>query len=866
MIWHSSTAEEVLSELETDRENGLSSAQVSERLGIYGKNLSVNEEEISKRSAFVKQLQKPSVILLLGLLVIYILRELVTANNDFLFPLVIFIILCIKEALCIIAEYRSRNMLSQLRNRIHVSANVIRDGQEVLVNGEQLVPGDIIMLNPGDYIPADARILESMGLRCDESVILGEKGVITVQKNADILLEDFAQLKERANMVYCGCHVMTGTAVCVVVETGSNAEVRRTVIKNKVFLHKGIQDRIADRYDDFMKIFTSCAFVACAIITALGTFATTGPVGWGKFLEALIAAVCLYIAIVPGNLATRIACLLSLGIKRIEKDRASVFDPKTIEKLAGVTVICADKTGTLTQNKMSLSKVYDCNSIIDLSNGNISKQCEVAMRFGVLSCEPNFAEDSDPTELALISAASRYLNINKQDFDSEFPTITSIPLTPERKIKTSVTMIEGTVFAIVRGAPDIILERCNTKDSEKIRQAYEDMCNQGLRVLAISFKTLDDVPANPTPEQLEYGLEFLGLLGIADRERKSAPENVALCRDAGISTVMFTGDHINTAATIAENLGILKDGELSVVGDQIDSLSDEELTAVAGKIKVCARISPEQRIRFVEALHSNGETVLITADSAANYAPMAFADVGCAMGKTGTDVAKGNADIVVFDDRFSSIVKAVKNARGIFANFYKYISYYVTLCTCLFVTLVLGVLSFGSLLPSELILLASVFALVFPIAAFGFESADESVMQEQPHNVGQKLFDFKQVMISLVLGVIIALIPLAVSLMNFDNPAAPSSLFISLVLTLILYLYSSRSTEFFFKRLHQNRFMFIGSLICMLFAILIVATPLNSVLGLEPMETDGWISSLLMPFTVLVLFEVLKLVRLIIKK
>ncbi len=866
MIWHSATADDVLSELDTDREQGLSSEEAGKRLEAYGKNLAVNEEEISKSAAFIKQLQKPSVILLLCLLVIYVLRELVLGRNDFTLPIVAFIIICIKEALCIISEYKSRNMLSSLRNRIKVSATVIRDGKEMTVKGEKLVPGDIIKLCPGDYIPADARIIEASGLRCDESVIMEEKGVITVNKDADVVLEDLATLKERANMVYCGCHVMTGNALCVVVETGSNAEVRRLVIKNKVFLHKGIQDRIADRYDSFMKIFTSSAFIACVILTALGTFVASGPIGWGKFLEALIAAVCFYIAVVPGNFATRIACLLTLGIKRIEKDKASIINPQTVEKLAGITVICADKTGTLTQNKMKLSEVYDGDKIIDIESGNITKKCEVAMRFGVLSCEDGLNEDTDPTEMALISAASRYLNITKQDFDSEFPTITTIPLTPERKIKTTVNMIEGNVFAVVRGAPDIILERCVNADNETIRHAYEEMCNRGLRVLAISYKMLSDIPTNPTPELLEYDLEFLGLLGVADRERRSAPENVALCREAGISTVMFTGDHINTAATIAENIGILKDDEISVVGDQIDSLSDEELCSVANKIKVCARISPEQRIRMVEALHSCGETVLITADSAANYAPMAFADVGCAMGKTGTDVAKGNADIVLYSDSFSSIVKAVKNARGVFGNFLKYINYYVTFCTCLFVSLALSTLFLGKLLPSELILLGSVFALVFPIASIGFESADNSIMKQLPRTVGEQLFRFREVMYSIVAGVGIALVPSLVALINRESEGATAAYFVSLVITLVLYMYSTRSSEFFYKRIFQNRFLGYASIACIALAIIIAATPLNVLFGLAYAEVTEWLTAILLPFAVPLVFEVLKLFKIYINK
>lgn len=865
MIWHSATADEVLSELETDREQGLSSEEAAKRLDVYGKNLAVNEEEISKSAAFLKQLQKPSVILLLCLLVIYVLRELVIGRNDFTLPIVAFIVICIKEALCIIAEYKSRNMLSSLRNRIKVSATVIRDGKEITVNGEGLVPGDIIKLSPGDYIPADARIIESIGLRCDESVVMEEKGVITVNKNADSVLEDFTTLKERENMVYCGCHVMTGTALCVVVETGSNAEVRRLVIKNKVFLHKGIQDRIADRYDSFMRIFTSCAFISCIILTAIGTFVAKGSIGWGKFLEALIAAVCFYIAVVPGNFATRIACLLTLGIKRIEKDKASIINPQTVEKLAGITTICADKTGTLTQNKMKLAEVYDGDKIIDVESGNITKKCEVAMRFGVLSCDDNSTEETDPTELALISAASRYLNINKQDFDSEFPTITTIPLTPERKIKTTVNMIEGNVFAVVRGAPDIILERLVNAD-ENIRKAYEEMCNRGLRVLAVSYKMLPDIPTNPTPEQLECNLEFLGLLGVADRERRSAPENVALCREAGISTVMFTGDHINTAATIAENIGILKEDELSVVGDQIDSLSDEELCSVANKIKVCARISPEQRIRMVEALHSNGETVLITADSAANYAPMAFADVGCAMGKTGTDVAKGNADIVLYSDSFSSIVKAVKNARGVFGNFLKYINYYVTFCTCLFVSLVLSTAFIGKLLPSELILLGSVFALVFPIASIGFETADNSIMKQQPRTVGEQLFRFREVMYSLAAGAGIALLPTLVALINRTSDGAAAMYFVSLVISLVLYMYSTRSPEFFYKRIFHNRFLGLASIICVALAIIIAATPLNVYFGLSPAGAVEWFTAILLPFAVPLVFEVLKIFKVYINK
>lgn len=861
MIWHSSPVNEVLTELNTDLENGLTSADAEERLSTYGKNRSVNEEEISKRSALIKQLQKPSVIVLLCLLVIYILRELVTGRNSYIVPITAFIVILIKEALCIFLEYRSRNMLARLKNRMQVSANVLRNGEIVNVNGEDIVPGDILKFEAGDYIPADARIIEEIGLRCDESVLFGEKGVLSVQKDSTVILEDHAQIKDRANMLYCGCHIMTGTATAVVVGTGPDAEIRRSVIKDKVFFHKGIQDKISDRHRDFLKIFNAAAVCACAIIVIFGTFVVSGTIGWGKFLESLVAAVCFYIAVVPGSYPTRLACLLMLGIKRFEKDKANIFNPQTIEKLAGITVICADKTGTLTQNKMSLQKVYDGQNIIDLGTGAISRECEIAMRFGSLSCDSVDSETADHTEIALVSAASRYLNIVKPDFDAEFPRLACIPLTPERKIKSTVNMIEGRVFGIVRGAPDIVLERCVSVDTEAITKAYEEMCSEGLRVLAISYKVLDEVPTSPTPEMLENDLQFLGLFGISDRERRGVTSEVELCRNAGIATVMFTGDHINTAAAIAEKIGILHEDTLAVTGEQLDELTDEELATVAGKIKVCARISSDQRIRMVEALHANGETVLMTADSSANYAPMDFADVGCAMGKTGTDVAKGNADLVVYDDSFSSIVRAIRNARGIFGNFSKYVNYYIALCSCIFVTLAACTCIFRSIFPSSpLILLGSIFALLFPIAAIGYETADKSIMKMAPHTIGERMLDLKELIMSAVRGVTVAVIPIMVAVLTRHDSGSKSVTLVALVFSLIYYMFSTRSPEPFYTRIFQNRFLVIASAASILTIVLVAATKLGTVFGLTIASASSWILALLFPLIIPVVFEISKLI------
>lgn len=862
MIWHSATPDEVIAELSTDKEKGLSETTAADRLSEHGKNLFIVDEELSIVKSLTSQLKKPSVIVFLCLLVIFILRELVLGSNRFWIPAVALLILAAKEAIFVYTEYRCVNMLYRLKNRINTSATVIRGGVEKVVNASEVVPGDIIKLSEGDFVPADARLIESLALRCDEAVLHNEKEVVQVQKDHSVILEDHRPVYERSNMVYCGCHVMTGSALAVVTETGENAEIRRYFKRDRVFAHKGVQERITDRFSGFLKVFNIAAFAACALLTVLGTFVTSGTLGWGKFLEALIVAVCFYIAVVPENFAARIACMLALGVKRLGQDKAVIFNPSTVEKLAGVTTVCSDKTGTLTQNRMVLREVYDGEKTVDLSSDNITKRCEIAMRFGSLSCDMYDNEIADHTEAALVSASTRYLNIDKTDFDAEFPRITSIALTPERKIKTSVNMIDGKVFSIVRGAPDIILERCVGVDTERITKAYEDMCSKGMRVLAISYKILDDIPSQASSLELEYGLEFLGFLGLVDRERRGIASEIALCREAGIDTVMFTGDHINTASSTAEMMGILKADDLAVTGDQLDELSDEDLSAVVDKIKVCARFSPEQRVRLVNALHTRNETVLITADSASNHAPMAIADIGCAMGKTGTDVAKGNADVVIDDDSFSSIVKAIKNSRGIFANFTKYAEYYVSMCSGLFVAAALCMIFFGAtFMSSQILLLGAIFTLIFPIAALGFETADNSAMKTPPWDIGSKMFDVKRLCIAAGYGAITAIPSVLVYLINRNTDYAASAAFCALVFSLIFYMFSFRSNELFHKRIMHNRFLVGISGLCVIVTLLVAATPVGYVFGLNVMGLQGWLTAILLPLAVPLTFETIKIVK-----
>lgn len=866
MIWHNATPDEVLTELGVDKEKGLSGEEAKKRLDEYGKNYYVNDRELSLTSALTTQLKKPSVILLLSLLVIFVLRELVLGTNRFWIPITALIVLGIKEAIAIYSEYRCVNMLFRLRNRLNTSARVIRSGQEVTVDAVNVVPGDIIVLSEGDFVPADARLIESTTLRCDEAMLFNEKEEVMVEKYSVALHDDHSPVEERSNMVYCGCHIMTGSALAVVTETGENAEIRRHFKRDRVFTHKGVQDRITDRFSGFLRVFNTVSLIACLVIIALGTFAVSGKVVWGKFLEAAIVAVSFYIAVVPENFAARVACMLALGVKRLEVDRATIFDSSTVEKLAGVTVICADKTGTLTQNKMVMREVFDGEKVVDLSSDTITKQCEVTMRFASLSCDSVNADEIDHTEAAMISASARYLSIVKSDFDSEFPRVTSIPLTPERKIKTSVNMIEGNVFSIVRGAPDIILERCLNADKETVTKAYEQMCSKGMRVLAISYKILDDIPSNPTEDDLEYGLEFLGLMGFSDRERKGTSNEIALCRSAGISTVMFTGDHINTATSVAEQMGILANGDIAVTGEHLDELSDEELLEIVPKIKVCARISPEQRVRIVNALHAHEETVLITADSAANHAPMAIADVGCGMGRKGTDVAKGNADVVIDDDRFVSIVRAIKNSRGIFANFTKYAEYYVTMCCCMFTVLALCMIFFGtSVLSPQLLLLSSIFTFIFPMSALGFETADNSTMEVPPWNIGSKMFDVRRLCVSAGIGVAIALPSVIVYLINNGEACAAAAAFMSLVISLILYAFTSRSAEFLYKRIFHNRFLMIMCAISVVVVAVLTLTAVSELFSMTTLCAKGMTTAVFIPFSIPVVFELLKLLKMITK-
>lgn len=861
MIWHNSTPDEVVKELCSDADEGLSSAEAEKRLSEHGKNLFVCEEEMSLADAVIKHLKTVPAILLFSLLIIFILRELVTGRRFFAFPIIIFVILLIKESICVFLEYRSRNSLALLKNSIKTSARVIRGGEEITVDSEQLVPGDIILLTGGDYIPADARIIESSTLRCDESTLRGEKEVIVVQKDGTSLHEDFVPVTERSNMLYCGCHVISGNVKAIVTETGENAEMRRFVKRDKIFYTKGIEDRISDRFDGFYKVFKISALLACLIITVLGTFAVRGSVGWGKFLEALICAVCFYIAVVPGSFPTRIACLLVLGIKRIEKDHTVIFEPATVEKLSSVTTVCVDKTGTLTQNRMTLRKVFDGEQMVDLNCDRITKQADIAMRFCTLCCDGN---STDHTEVAIMSAASRFLGISKYDFDSEFPRMACIPLTPERKIKTTVNMIDGKAFAIVRGAPDIIVNRCTGADPDALLKISSEMASDGMRVLAISYKVYDDVPSDTSSDNLEFGMHFLGFLGFIDRERDGIVRDIETCRKAGISTVMFTGDHINSAESVARKMKILRGGEIAVTGIKLDELSNEDLAESVKNIRVYAGISSEQRVRIVNALHENGENVLITADSPANYAPMAVADIGCAMGKTGTDVAKGNADAVIYDDSFATIVKAIRNARGIFGNFTKYVNYYVSMCVCLFISFITDMIVLRQAVPdTRLILFGAIFALLFPIASIGFETADPSIMRAAPRTIGQQLFDLKSLLTAAICGVLISIPQFVVLMLNGRSSSGGSAAFISIIFSLILYMFSTRSTELFYKRILHNRFLLAVSAISILFTLIIALTPAGKIFGMVPTDLFGLATAVIVPLIIPLIFEAKKLPSLI---
>ena len=670
---HSKKREEIISELETNPEKGLSSSQVAEKRERYGENKLKEKKKKTTLSRFLDQFKDVMIIILLIAAVISFSIVCVERNWGELFePALILIIVILNAVMGVMQESKAEKALDALKNMSAPHARVIRDGKEAVIDASMLVPGDIIKLEAGDFVPADARLLRSVSLKSEESALTGES--VPSEKNADEEIDEKAPLGDRRNMVFSGCSITYGTATAVVTAIGMDTEMGK--IAGLLEGEEDGQTPLQTKLAELGKYLGIMALVACGIIFVVGLLNNMNP------LHLFMTAVSLAVSAIPEGLPAIVTIVLSIGVQRMVKKNALIRRLPAVETLGSASVICSDKTGTLTQNRMTLVKAYSDgeNNSEQITKDN-SDKIKTLLRYATLCCDGSviFTEDGeqhigDPTETAIVLAAHKN-GMPKEELNTAFPRLAEIPFDSDRKLMTTVNKIDGKNIVIVKGAFDIMARRCISGDIEKARDMTNAMSEDALRVLAIAYKEIDTVPQNPTSEQLENDLIFMGLVGMIDPPRPEAKEAVAVCRRAGIKPVMITGDHVVTASAIARELGILGEGDKAITGAELDAMSDEELDTQVENISVYARVSPENKIRIVKAWQRKGQVVSMTGDGVNDAPALKAADIGCAMGITGSDVAKGAADMTLTDDNFATIVDAVREGRGIYANIKKVVGF-----------------------------------------------------------------------------------------------------------------------------------------------------------------------------------------------
>ena len=735
-------------ELKTNFEKGLSAKEAEVRLQRNGKNALDEGKKKSVFSIFVSQLNDPMIYILFVAIIISIsLKEISDA-------IIIVAVVLLNAIIGTVQESKAEKALEALKKMSSPMCVVKRDGHLIEIKAEDLVSGDIVEIEAGRTIPADLRIIESNNLKIEEASLTGES--VPVIKDASVVFDKDIPVGDRINMAYMSTNVVNGRGVGVVISTGMNTQVGKiaSLIKNEKDEMTPLQKRLAD----LGKILGILAVVLCVALFVIALIQ-------GRDIKMmLISAISLAVAAIPEGLPAVVTIVLALGVQRMVKVNTIVRKLPSVETLGAVSVVCSDKTGTLTQNKMTVKKMYCSKKISDTSR-DVGYELLIE---GLVLCNDSVADENgvigDPTEVALIELGKKF-NVLKDQLNRKYPRVNELPFDSERKMMTTQHAYGNLKRSYTKGAIDVIIKRCtkiydsgkirdlNKEDLEKIDDAVREMSSDALRVLALGYKETESLN--------EEDLIFVGLVGMIDPPRPEAKEAVSTFKEAGITTIMITGDHKETAFAIARDLGIAENIDQCINGEQLDKLTQEELNKKVLDLRVFARVSPEHKVMIVKAFKANDKIVSMTGDGVNDAPSLKAADIGIAMGITGTDVAKGAADMVLSDDNFASIEKAIEEGRTIYSNIKKSVLFLLSSnfaeVIAMFVAILIG-------LPVPLIAIHVLWVNLLtdsvPALALGSDPKENDVMKDKPRNPKDSLFAHGGLKFTLFYGLLIATLTL----------------------------------------------------------------------------------------------------------
>ena len=868
MDWHCSTSSEVIKKLSSDKINGLTTQQAEKRLSEYGTNKLTATKSKSVFRKFAEQLSDFMVMILLAAAALSFITAHISGNGDYVDSIIILIIVTVNAITGVIQENKAEKSISELQKLSSPKSHVIRNGKNMTIPSESVVPGDILLLGTGDYIPADARLLETNGMKVDESALTGES--VPAEKDASALLTENCAVGDMKNMVFASSLITYGNGKAVAVATGMSAQVGKiaSMINEQITPQTPLQKRLSQTG----KILGIGAIGICMLIFVLGLIQHTEP------LDMFMIAVSLAVAAIPEGLAAIVTIVMAIGVGRLARKRAIILKLPAVEALGSANVICSDKTGTLTQNKMTVTAAVTYGGDVSLE----STSCKELLSLCSLcnnAVVSNGTVKGEPTETAFINALEK-AGVSKSSLDSEYPRVYEIPFSSQRKRMTTVHRLKnGGYRVITKGAPDVILPLCTLVKSgsshsvitadvrRRIEAQNTRLASQALRVLAVAMYDTSFMPKDE--RQIESRLVFCGMLGMIDPPRPQAKQAVAVCKSAGIKPVMITGDHIVTAKAIAEDLGIMSDRDKAITGQELDNMNASELNKKIYEYSVFARVSPEHKVKIVKAFQSHGDIVAMTGDGVNDAPALKAADIGCAMGKSGTDVARSAADMILTDDNFSTVVEAIRQGRGVYDNIKKTVHFLLS-CNIGEIITVLAAFLMG--LPSPLLAIQLLWVNLvtdsLPALSLGMEPVDKSIMKRKPVSTKKSLFSDgmgKSILIEGCFIGAISVLAYTIGRVFYDVGSEPiigrTMTFAVLSISQLIHAFNIRSEESLFKiSLLSNMKMIYSFCICMLLQISVISIPfLSAIFKTASLNFSQWCIVMLLSISPLLISEAEKL-------
>ncbi len=870
---YAKSVEQAAADLGVKSEAGLTRQEAEQRLKQFGPNALVEKKKPSLFVRFLLQFKDVMVIILFIAAVI----SLFVGEHGFGFNPegavdagIIFAVILLNAILGVVQESRAEQALEALKKLSAPNARVLRDGARQVVPASQLVPGDVVFVEAGDLVPADGRLITAANLKVEESSLTGES--VPVEKHTEAIPGADVALGDRTNMLFTSGTVTYGRGTAIVTATGMSTEVGR--IATMLQDNREEQTPLQIKLEKIGKMLGILALGICALIFGIGLLE-------GKpVFEMFMTSISLAVAAIPEGLPAVVTIVLALGVSRLVKQNAIIRKLPAVETLGSASVICSDKTGTLTQNRMTVVKLYT-GAVADFKGSAEGDSLEL-LKLASLCCDGTVTMENgvekhigDPTETALVAAAMK-AGHEKAALEADRPRVAEIPFDSDRKMMTTVHRVEGGFLSITKGAPDIILARCLPgAHHDHAIEANGEMGRAALRVLAVATRRFEALPDDLSSDFLETDMEFMGLIGMIDPPREEVKHAVALCKAAGIRPVMITGDHLETAVAIAKELKIFRPGDKAITGAELAKLSEEDLNRTVGDYSVYARVAPEHKVRIVAAWQKRGEIVAMTGDGVNDAPALKTADIGCAMGITGTDVSKGAADMVLTDDNFATIVVAVREGRGIYSNILRSIQFLLATNLSEILT-ILGTILFAWATPLKAVHLLWVNLITdsLPALALGVEPIDPEVMNEKPRRKDESIFANNFAWKVVLQGLMVAVLTLAsfvigrmmtgVALTDTKIvvDAGITMAFMTLSIAELFHAYNLRSSRSLFKiGVFANKYLNGAFLIGLALQLLVGLLPFTQdIFGLYHLTLPMWGIVFGLAASTVVIMEIAKLI------